>query len=66
MTELSAAIPRLVKRDVRVDAARPVERDLSHVPPDASLSAPFDLDLDAVTVAMQAARRRAGARVCGV
>lgn len=63
MTELSAAaIPMRSRRDVRVGAARPLERDLSHVPPDvvtdliSLLSAPFDLELDAVTVAMQSLR----------
>ena len=59
MTELSTAIPKLAERETRIGVARPVERDLSHVPPAAVdglialLSAPVDLDLDAVVVAMQ-------------
>ncbi len=63
MTEVRAAtIPRPAGRDVRADPVRPVERDLSHVPPDAVcdlialLGAPFELDLDAVTTAMQSLR----------
>ena len=60
MTELSPTIPRATLRDTYKAPAGPVQRDLSHVPPDvvadviALLKAPFDLDLDAVVVAMQA------------
>lgn len=60
MTELSPAIPRISARETSKAPAVPVQRDLSHVPPDAVadvialLQAPFDLDLDAVVVAMQA------------
>lgn len=67
MTELSTAIPRLAVREPHKAPAVPVQRDLSHVPPEAVadvialLQAPFDLDLDAVVVAMQALSVDAGA-----
>lgn len=60
MTDLSPAIARVALRDKRESPAKPVQRDLSHVPPEvvgdliALLKAPFELDLDAVVVAMQA------------
>lgn len=62
MTELETAISRLLPREQRKAPAGPVQRDLSHVPPDvvgdliALLKAPFELDLEAVEIAMQALR----------
>ncbi|MCX7358891.1 MAG: cysteine dioxygenase family protein [Alphaproteobacteria bacterium] len=59
MTELSPDIPTVASRAKRAEAAKPVERDLSHVPPDVVaelvqlLRSPERIDLDAIEVALQ-------------